>query len=186
MKRFKFDACTIIDKPNHYYTKYDGYVGFMCPKCFSVNYFEADFTVSGQKSTFNRKGIDYYMFPTFHIKCSRCNEKFITQAWLDPNIAFVIGLLNKKGYETKYCCEGHREDEIFLCDTSRNKKIKTAPYIMFRKEATIDFIKATVLLPSPWFIKGNSVRCKPKDADKDGNYLEILLNWVVKLPVYKI
>ena len=30
-----------------------------------------------------------------------------TNPEIDENIAFSISLLNKKGYRTQYCCEGH-------------------------------------------------------------------------------
>ena len=67
--------------------------------------------------------------------CSFCENR-VNGIELDPNIADDISILNKKGYKTKYCCEGHISDHQYI----------SAPYIYFNN--THDDIAKN--LPKTW------------------------------------
>lgn len=101
------------------------------------------------------------------IPCS-CGKGYLVE--IDDNIFDDIIMLNKKGYKTIYCCEGHRENTLFDM------------YIMFGE----DMSKYNIPLPLKLDRNKHIVRFK-KWSDKATD-LEIenarrtLKKWVTELP----
>ena len=120
------------------------YIGFFCPKCFKPIikryalkeefFYDPEFIVT-------RK---------FELTCPDCGHKFEQSWYLDPNITEVIALLNKKGYITEFCCEGH-----YTKDQDGNEYLSSTPYILFsfRKDIIFDELN----LPYPWIEDSKSV-----------------------------
>jgi hypothetical protein len=110
-------------------------------------------------------------------KCPECEGRDLDLIVLDPNIADIISALNKKGYFTEYCCEGHG-----TCD----------PYIYFKNLDLYDLFSLN--LPLSWYIdiqdlKENSLVIRADETNWE-SALEELQEWVDSLPdisaVYKL
>lgn len=141
-----------------------GTIAYMCPKCYNILY-------ANGKYDFNIKtNIDFYVDMVFGYNCPNC-ENNIQAIELDPNIADDISILNKKGYKTKYCCEGHISDHQYI----------SAPYIYFNN--THDDIAKN--LPKTWYVdndgyNGFVIRADINNSKK--KILEDLHKMVEKLP----
>ena len=77
-------------------------------------------------------------------KCENCGNEYFDPIQLDYNIAETISLLNKAGYKTKYCCEGHGKSD-------------TTAYIMFDGSRIMKHLNT---LPITWEIDLDSVKTK--------------------------
>ena len=108
-----------------------GTIAYMCPHCYNIIYINGK-TYSNISS---RDIDDFYLDISLTFMCPFCENR-VAGIELDPNIADDIGILNKKGYITKYCCEGHISDHQYI----------SAPYICFNN--THDDI--TKNLPKTW------------------------------------
>jgi len=89
---------------------------FMCEKCFRVVSGKFNSSISiyipnevyGDDEQMDRNNLHIYNNTdnNVSIRCPYCNDDFsmfeIDEYMIDP-----IGYLNKKGYYTKFCCEGH-------------------------------------------------------------------------------
>ena len=78
------------------------YVGFYCPHCFTPIIIKTKIVLESKE--------DIYIVPKFYIKCENCNNYIDFDFYIDPNITNCIAQLNKKGYITRNCCEGHNYD----------------------------------------------------------------------------
>ena len=92
--------------------KSKGYIGLMCKHCY--RYWIKKISTKSEVSIENIKSRDQndcsiYIEPNIDIKYwldCECGESS-NLIEIDANIVEVISILNKIGYETKYCCEGH-------------------------------------------------------------------------------
>lgn len=88
--------------------------------------------------------LDIRISTKYTFQCPHCGHKNVVDYLIDPNIVESIALLNKKGYTTEFCCEGHEE-----------KADSYAAYVRFAAGVTIDLVRYP--LPFPW-----------KDYSEDG------------------
>jgi len=126
-------------------TKEKGKIGLMCPKCLKMHYADINncITISNKNIDTN---VEYYM------QCEECSShtKMIV---IDYNIAEAIEILNKKGYFTVYCCEGHVEYDI-----EDNLYYYAPGYIYF----LISYDKSILdrnPLPTEWLIYEEEAEC---------------------------
>ena len=124
--------------------RYIGKLALMCPNCYGICMLNMDrklkYTVKDdcKISTFTKIFGD----------CKHCH-KFADYIEIDGNIAKTIKILNRKGYFTKYCCEGH--DKV----KRKNDKVSLA-YIYFKNDLTyLEFIEK--VLPNSWYIDQNDI-----------------------------
>ena len=155
-----------------------GYVGLMCPHCYNyiirrVNYISS-ILIENENST-SIEDPDLQMVNKIHYlkrTCDFCNAEDVDLIQVDVNIIESISILNKKGFKTRFCCEGHG-------DTSTNG------YILFDNNNIDKFLDT---LPITWYLDLDDMKrydkfhCIRADAC---NYEEALLDlkeWVDSLP----
>ena len=154
--------------PNETYT---GPGGLICPKCGngSVHFF--DHVKRGHQTQ------------EIHIHCLDCDFQCNISSIniIDPNITKAISSLNRKGYKTRFSCEGHPDDT----------KYGGTAYIEF-VDASLKQIVKEHPLPSPWFlgvggfdiyrfvIRAHEVDCQKEDWDER---CERITEWADSLPV---
>lgn len=145
---------------------FSGRSGFMCPDCYHVEIRKlcTDIHIHVERRESDDTNITTSM--NIIMTCRSCGERnnMIT---LDPNIAYAVGLLNQKGYKTKFCCEGHGT---------------RSAYISFKKNAIDEDVLS--LLPITWYIdrknmyyRGNKIviengRAKLKLGTKKDFYVD--------------
>lgn len=99
-----------------------------------------------------------------HCKCEQKKSIIL----LDTNMVDIITILNKKGYETKFCCESHPYQYM------------PSLYILFQNDMSC--LKDSI--PESFHIDTDNKRlikiCKSIKAKKEG--LKDLLEWSIKLP----
>lgn len=122
----------VANKAMHcsYHKKMKGDICYLCPICFD----RIDTTIECEmKSALTLQDPDTHCFVTHrvHRKCWSCRNE-VDFIELDPNIGKVVQMLNKKGYYTKFCCEGHG---------------KYNPYISFDQVDILDHVNT---LPLEW------------------------------------
>ncbi len=158
-----------IKKHNKYIIA--GVMGFICPSCLD------GFLMKGKIVT---KGNGYGIL---NMVCPECGQEFKCSNIdiLDPNITDAIAILNKRGYTTKFCCEGHGSKNIETNDGSDDS------YIYFEEKEDEKVLK-TNPLPDSWQIERNDmfsdrfiVRGKV-DVNKEKKMNDIR-NWALNLPV---
>lgn len=141
-----------------------GKIALMCPECFHM--IEAD--INYTKSIYlDDKVPDLFASNSYYGECPECHtsNEFIQ---IDINMAQIINILNRKGYYTAYCCEGHLEPAD---DCSGNIEF-TCPYVYFYIwEITYDL--RAFQLPDTWFIDDLDWECKVFTIyDKVGCYVK--------------
>lgn len=115
-----------------------GTIAFMCPICYNIIYINGKYDYKVTVPF-----IDEFNFDTiFNFKCPCC-ENIVKGIELDPNIAKDISRLNKKGYITKFCCEGHI--------SKKEDRGSSDPYIFFENGIKI----SEDILPKSWYIDNN-------------------------------
>ena len=155
-----------------------GYMGYMCPKCFDYTirylYYNSTFSIENEEPS-TEEDVEMYADINIDItkrRCKACDADYTHMIPVDPNIVDCISVLNKKGYLTKFCCEGHG---------SKN----TTGYIVFKTPLILKYIH---LLPLTWnfdrqvYLDWNMIRIE-SDAY---NYVESILDlreWVNNLPI---
>ena len=106
----KHDGCktldkVFVDKESHIRIGRNGFRSLMCPDCYNmITIYSRNNIVFDKNDKF--EGLESEL--KYYGTCSVCgNDGEMIE--LDANIAPTIQLLNKKGYTTKFCCEGHLE-----------------------------------------------------------------------------
>ena len=115
-----------------------GKLGLMCPNCFNVT--KHQITISGRTviSADHNNDIAPWLDRVYvAYECPACKSHNVNLIELDPNIADAISILNKKGYRTLYCCEGHGNESIDA-------------YIYFESKPLLD--KFTHTIPITWYV----------------------------------
>lgn len=138
----------------------------MCPHCYNIIYMNGKTYSDISSSDID----DFYLDINLIFTCSFCENR-TNGIELDPNIAEDISILNKKGYTTKYCCEGHISDHQYIA----------IPYIYFND--THDSIVKN--LPGTWHVDSDGydgfiIRGDISNSKK--KILEDLHKMVEKLP----
>lgn len=109
-----------------------GTIAYMCPLCYKIVY------INGKYDYNINTNIEEFNFYTEFIYNCPCCDHTVKGIELDPNIAESISELNRKGYITEFCCEGHIS----------KKNYQDPPYISF--STYYNSIKN--LLPKSWYI----------------------------------
>ena len=133
-------------KTKIYHFKYKGKMVLMCPKCFSTYIIEVDRKIYANYSI--EKGNRIFPCSNFIGLCKKCGlyGEFIE---IDGNIGKTIEILNKKGYYTKFCCEGHKKNKKEYTDLQS--------YIYFSNNLEyMNVIKE--YLPKSWYIDYDDMR----------------------------
>jgi hypothetical protein len=129
-----------VEIGNHYkYVSQDGYVYLMCPECgHMTKCIISSSTIIDSKSSISKQ--DMLIDTTFSGECKKCSA-YVTFDEIDANIAKTIKILNRKGYRTEYCCEGHIESDAY------DGRVGFAPpYIFF---SHYEYTKVLKLYPLP-------------------------------------
>lgn len=124
--------------------RYIGKLALMCPHCYEICMIDMD-----RKLKYNVKDdCKITTFTKFFGKCKHCH-KFADYIEIDGNIAKTIKILNRKGYFTKFCCEGH--DKV----KRKNDKVSLA-YIYF--DNGLKYLEFIIkVLPDSWYIDQNDI-----------------------------
>lgn len=166
----------------------DGYITLMCPYCFSLYRIKTSYKLVSKleydpcileddyEEVPNIESyivdLKYYMH-----KCVNCNAREVELIILDNNIAPSISLLNKKGFYTNFCCEGHLYDNGVI-DTS---------YIYFKNDCIMKYLDH---LPKPWELDMSFyhdrnhciINCRFTDIEKQKQGISDLYEFVKSLP----
>ena len=133
-----------------------GYIGFFCKKCFHPIIWPHEGIIRDQFSDFTDflPASNITVKPHFVFNCFNCGHYQEWDGFLDPNITPMLATLNKKGYETEFSCEGHKEASYARYDDDgviRNIDSYSHPYILFtnRIQNMADVCKHIPLL-GPW------------------------------------
>jgi len=134
-----------------YSFKSKGWIGLYCKHCFHPIKFKdyIHFSLPNIKQDGFRPDT-VSITPMYKFTCPKCGRTSIFHYELDVNITPMIAELNRKGFRTKYCCEGH---EIGNVSTYGCNHVLGESYIYFDKNrilADIDNLSRTHPLPSPW------------------------------------
>jgi len=155
-----------------------GKIGLMCPHCYNYIIRTVNFNCSisilnevpTEKCDPELRVVNDFRYQLR--KCKFCDEWDVDLIPIDVNIVEPISILNKKGYMTKFCCEGHGDKS-------------TNAYILFEDDFIIKFFNT---LPITWyydidFAKNFGQTCIRCDTI---NYVEGLMDikeWVDSLPM---
>ena len=124
-KKYNTKGCTktiTMEESRH------GFLSLMCPHCFNIVTRQVDYDISSSVEAIQHvdgrsQTPDLHLFFSKNYKmtkCPKCKSKYVDMIELDPNISKAISLLNKKGYFTSYCCEGHgRYDTGYVVFTNK-------------------------------------------------------------------
>lgn len=172
---------------NMYRESYNDIYALMCEGCFRLHYFEVNYSSFIKQVSDTNYLFDLTSSLEVSFRCMCGHEVKNDGNFMDPNIAPIIAELNRKGYWTRYCCEGHPE----LC----GDYIYSRGYIMFINGKIMSEVIHQYPLPKKWKVD-ESVKDDPANYYKDGliiNYtgknldppevkLSPLLDWVDFLP----
>lgn len=153
----------------------NGTLALMCSNCYGLTYIDIEYNIK-IKSKLYGHNVSISRDPKISITCKNCHW-YGDAILLDPNIAETISILNKKGYKTKYCCEGH-SGEKYQYD-GKDYYVDTG-YIKFEKGICID----PDSLPESWYLVLNDMIIKSK-KDHSITYLNDIYEWAKSLPEYK-
>lgn len=156
-----------------------GTLALMCPHCYSIS--KHHITIDGRVSITVDHTIKHNILPWMYCsymderECMQCGEYANKLIELDPNIADTISILNRKGFYTKFCCEGHGDDT------------QNCPYIYFQNKYLMDCYAHTI--PITWYVDISDIRNGNFIIrSESANYEECLLDiyeWAKGLPFIK-
>lgn len=138
--KIKFNNKKVKEK---YYDNYIGRLALMCPYCYETHMIDINKKLKMKYHVKYNDNYEIFASTKFNGICKYCHNP-VDFIEIDGNIAKTIKILNRKGYNTKFCCEGH--------DKIKHKKdgISLA-YIYFDNGTTyLEFIKN--FLPDSWYI----------------------------------
>ena len=154
-----------------------GKIGLMCPHCY--NYIIRNVNINCSISIENEEPTqktdpELWVANDFRYmlrKCPICGEWDVDMIPVDVNIVECVSILNRKGFKTKFCCEGHGEKS-------------TNAYIMFEDNSIIQFFNT---LPITWYHDYDSLKnfgsiCIRSESS---DYVEGMLDikeWAYSLP----
>lgn len=92
--------------------KRDREVALMCPKCFNLIHCNQKVYLHAEVKGIE-DDVDLLSRTVYRIDCPICKVR-ADQIELDVGIAEQVSHLNKKGYKTNYCCEGHGSGNTYI------------------------------------------------------------------------
>ena len=157
-----------------------GHSGFFCKKCFHPIIVRLNIEYDSECDN----DLHFWVENRYSFACPECGTINRVNYEIDPNITPTIALLNKKGYKTEFCCEGHYTEEGM--DNA---------YIYFAKSVSPDILINNPL-PYPWFrdteiqkdvdcSKELIIRCYT-NIYKTDKRMAIIYKWAEGLPEYKM
>lgn len=158
--------------------KMHGDLALMCPACYDITHIHDFYYENIIRSEYCGTKIAILDQLPILVDCDKCGYNELAIA-LDPNIAETISILNKKGYITKECCEGHDENLFYSCTNVDSK-----PYVLFHYGISINDV------PKFWKLKITKdgffkLVVKKSKRHYKNEYLESLDDWAINLPVLK-
>lgn len=150
----EFTTATDNDNPIEVYCckeKLSGHIALMCPHCFNVIIRKVSIKtkvmieqdIPAAENNIARPELWVALSESYVAdSCWFCGKDDIELIDLDPNISVVISIFNKKGFKTKFSCEGHGKDES---------------YIFFENDEILTHFNI-VPLPTSWFVDEASYR----------------------------
>ena len=162
---------SVIINENSYDEHVNNNIGFYCPHCYTPIIINVNFTININSSLFMTHDSIYT------IKCPKCNYINRFEYYLDPNITYAIALLNCKGYETVFSCEGNNDSEPYIMFNHAYEGILN---VKPRKPWYIDFKSSHVVLSDKGDDESLVIRC-----NKDTllfNRINSLNKWAEELP----
>ena len=167
---------TYGENEDGYIDKYDGYGGFICKKCGYITIRKIYYEYKSDNDIFAENIL-------VSVKCDKCGHEDmyeITNDMIDPNMCYAIYHLNRKGYPTKYCCEGHPYGQyIQFSYYQQNEIVKyyPLPYPWY--------VDTSIYSPDDFTFKKFIIRCSMyNDSISKQTIIDVLNEWVDKLPVY--
>ena len=143
MKNIKSMQNGEIDEMNNsviwFEERYKGKLGLMCPLCYNTSIIKID---KKMKTKYNKNN-NIRLISFFDGDCKVCKQH-VVYTKIDGNISKTIEILNKKGYYTDFCCEGHKGHDS--CNA----------YISFANSDGYTHIKD--ILPDSWYIDMEDLR----------------------------
>lgn len=125
-------------------------VKLMCPHCFRLyernvaEVLETKITSIDKNQSNDEPTITLDPYTTYTILDCKCGKSG-NVIELDWNIADIVAELNKKGFKTDACCEGHDSERRIVY----NENLSINPYILFSDDKIIRFYNS---LPISWEI----------------------------------
>ena len=154
-----------------------GTAAIICEECYKPIFIKCNITkqVYILDESLTNKG-EIHLINNFNVHCPFCGHNFIYEGDpIDPNIAYSIAELNRKGYKTLFSCEGHINNTIF----------KDAYIYFYDKYQMIKTI-ISYPLPKTWNTSSGInrfiIRSKCIKLSKRIKDLEL---WVESLPIWK-
>lgn len=155
----------------------NGKIGLMCPHCY--NYFTRyvhcfqSLMIENEEPT-RSDCPELWVGSNIHYsvpKCKFCGREEVDLIQIDVNIVESISKLNKKGFKTKFCCEGHADEA-------------TNGYILFEDTSIMEYLNT---LPLTWYFDIDAAKnfghtCIRSEAI---DYIEGIMDlkeWVESLP----
>ena len=190
-KYYKSNYSNKIKTINYQNIKHNGYVGVYCPNCYTPYKFKISAKAIVKCDHVDiRPVINLEDLLKLNLSCDTCNESSIVTV-LDANIVDSIAVLNRKGYETKYSCEGNMVSDNMMCTA----------YIAFEPDCFPINIVDNYPLPEDWTLTGVTVDdnnedligiyCyKPEDMSMEEycssemvvDRMKNIYEWVIELP----
>lgn len=133
-----------------YSFKSKGWIGLYCRHCFHPVKFKdyIHFKIPNIKQDGYRPDA-VSITPVYKFKCPKCGHTSVFHYEIDVNITPMIAELNRKGFVTKYCCEGHSidYDKALGCRHTLERS-----YIFFdiKKLPDANALLEVYPLPKPW------------------------------------
>ena len=121
-------------------TKY-GLLALMCPECYMIYRTIINQSVETKCDIMTKRKdiIDVDILPRvdFLALCKFCKTD-VKLIEIDYNLAYSISILNRKGYRTKFCCEGHESEYV-----------DENGYVLFEDNSILEYID---YLPDSWYV----------------------------------
>ena len=202
-KKMKYIRARNYPSPHNSENRTDGYdflkftesgnIGIMCPCCNYCDIIQINTTALTNMRYFKDKDTCEYSVgiqPSIHaLECPDCGRYNLEMIQIDPSIVNIISILNRKGYYTAFCCEGHPDE----WDDEEKAYIQVNPYILFNDRTILEYIDT---LPLSWYLDYDqfmtsepAYRMRPcirsEYCQQDEAIVE-LTKWVLSLPKQKI
>lgn len=131
---------------------------YICPKCCETD-------------TINNKTKSVAI-----VKCNKCGLVFLVSSSneIDKGIIETIALLNRKGYTTRFSCEGH--------DDWKYWRKHPQAYIFFCERGLMREVVKEYPIPDSWFIDNSAIGFILRSSAKHKTRLDDIYKWAESLP----